>query len=237
MAGEGEEIAVHIADIDFHMRDALRAVDHDDCTDAVGLFDDFLDIILEAEHVRDLRHCDDFRLFRDFRLDILVREVAVFLKIDVLEDSTRRFGNELPRHEVAVMLRNRDDDFIAGLDVVQAIAVSHEVQRFRRVLREDDFGRTCGIDEFRCTHACIFVNFRCLDGKSIGAAVRIGIAAAIVAADGLDDLFRLLRRRAIIEISNLLPVHLPLEEREVFQKFLCISHSKVSSANTYQFLS
>ena len=132
------------------------------------------------------------------------------------------------------MLRNRDDDLIAGLDLVQAIAVSDEVQRFRCILREDNFLGTRGIDEFRRAHAGILIDFRGLDGKRISPAMRIGIAAAVIPADCLDDLFRFLRRGTIIEISNLFPVHLHLEEREILQKFLCISHWKVSSANMYR---
>ena len=234
MAGEGKEVAVDVADVDLHVRDALRAVDDGDSADAVRLLDDFLDVVLEAQDVRDLRHGDDLRFLRDLRLDVFLREVAVLLKVDVLERRARRLGDELPRHEVAVVLRDGDDDLIASLDIAEAIAVGDEVQRLRRVLREDDLLRTGRIDELRRAHARILIDLRRLDRERIGAAVRIGVAAAVVAADGLDDLLRLLRRRAVIEISDLFPVHLHLEKREIFQKFLCISHSKVSSANMYR---
>ena len=234
MAREGEEVAVDVANVNLHVRDALRAIDDSDSADAVRLLDDLLDVVLEAQDVRDLRHGDNLRLLRDFRLDVLLREVAVLLEVDVLERRARRLGDELPRHEVAVVLRDGDDDLVASLDIAEAIAVGDEVQRLRRILREDDLLRTSRIDELRRAHARVLVDLRCLDRERIGAAVRIGIAAAVVTADGLDDLLRFLRRRAVVEISDLFPIHLHLEKREISQEFLCISHSKVSSANTYR---
>ena len=236
MAGERKEVAVEVADIDLHVCHALRAVDDGDSADAVRLLDNLLDVVLEAQDVRDLRHSDNLRLLRDLRLDVFIREIAVFLQIDVLERRTRRLGNELPRHEVAVMLRDRDDNLIAGFDIVQAVAVGDEVQRLRRILGEDNLLGAGRIDELRRARTRILIDLRCLDRERVGATVRISVTAAVVAADGLDDLLRLLRRRAVVEISNLFPVHLHLEKREILQEFLCISHLKVSSANTYRSL-
>ena len=181
-------------------------------------------------------HANGGKLLRDLRLDVFIQEIAVFLQIDVLERRARRLGNELPRHEVAVMLRDRDDNLIAGFDIVQAVAVGDEVQRLRRILGEDDLLGAGRIDELRRARTRILIDLRRLDRERVGATVRIGVAAAVVAADSFDDLLRLLRRRAVVEISNLFPVHLHLEKREILQEFLCISHLKVSSANTYRSL-
>ncbi len=210
------------------LRDALRAVDDDDRADAVRLFRDFLDVVFEAEHVRDLRDGDELRLFRDLGLDVLVAEVAVFLQINVLQSRALGLCDMLPRHEVAVVLGNRDDDFVSLADIREAIAVGNEVQRLCRVLREDNFFRALRVDELRRDLARVLVDFRRLDGKRIGAAMRVCITAAIVAAKRSDDLLGLLRRRAVVEVDDGLAVHLRMEEREVFEKFLWISHLRAS---------
>ena len=127
-----------------------------------------------------------------------------------------------------MVLGNRDDDFVSLADIREAVAVSDEVQRLGRVLREDDFFGTLGVDELRRDLARVLVDFRCFDGKRIGAAMRVRITAAIVAAERSDDLLGLLRRRAVVEIDDGLAVHLRMEEREVFEKFLWISHLRAS---------
>ena len=65
----------------------------------MGFLDDALDIILEAKDIRYLRDRYDFRALRDLRFDILLREVSIFLKVDVFERRPLGLGNELfPRN-------------------------------------------------------------------------------------------------------------------------------------------
>ena len=59
------------------------------------------------------------------------------------------FGQQLPRHDVAVMLHFREQDFVAGFDVLAAPGLRDQVDAFGRAARENDFVRRCGIDEFR----------------------------------------------------------------------------------------
>ena len=203
MTGEGKEIAVQIGHINSHMGYALGSVHHADGTDTMGFLHNRLDVIFEAQHIGHLRYGNDFRALRNLRFDILCGQIAVFFEINVFERCSFGFGHHLPGHAVAMMFRNRNHDFVPSIDIVQAIAIRHEVQRLCSVLGEDDFLRALGFDKLGRAFPRTLVNIRGLDGQGIGAAMRVGIAAAIVAADSLNHLFRLLGGGAIVEIRHL----------------------------------
>ena len=235
MPGERKEIAAQILHVHGHVRHALRAVHHAYRTDAVRFLSNGLHIIFQPEHVGNLRHGNDLRAFRDLRRDILLREIAVLREINVLERSAPALGHELPRNQIAVMLGNRDDDLIAGSDMMQPVAVSDEIQRLRRVFRKDDFLRPRHPDKLCRAGARRFINVRRLDRQGIRAAVRIGVASAVIPADGLDHLLRLLRGRAVVQISDRFVLHLPVQQGKIPEKVLCLSHWKASPSNKHRF--
>jgi hypothetical protein len=113
------------------------------------------------------------------------------------------------------MLGHRDHDLIPGLHIAQAIAVRDQVQCLGRILREDDLFRTLRPDKLSRPFPGILIDIRRLDGQRIGTAMRIRIAATIVATDRLDHLLRFLCRRTIIQISNFPAIDLPVQQREI----------------------
>ena len=66
------------------------------------------------------------------------RQAAVLTGVHIHQLCAGGFGHALPGHQVGVMLSHRDDDFIALMQKVHAVAVGHQVQRLGGVLGEDD---------------------------------------------------------------------------------------------------
>ena len=127
-----------------------------------------------------------------------------------------------------MVLGDGQDDLIACLDVRQAVAVSDEVQRLRRVLREDDLLRQARVDEGARRGARVLVDVRRLDGERVRAPMRVRVAAAIVAADRLNDLVRLLRRRTVVEVDERLVVHLVREQGKILANVFLSPHLRSS---------
>ena len=175
-------------------------------------------------------HCHDLRLFRDLRRNILRREVAVLREIDILESCAARLCNELPRHDVAVMLRDRNDNLVALTNVGASVAVCDKVECLRRILREDDLLGTRCTDELLRPYTRRFIDVRRLHRQLIRAPVWVCIAVGAVVGDRLDDRLRLLRRCTIVKVDNGTPVHLRLQDWEIPQILIIPPlHPKVSS--------
>ena len=228
MPRKREEVAVHILHIDRHVRRALRAVDEDHGAVFVRDGGNLLDRIDEAKDVRDFRDGDDLRLLRDLLLRFLDGKPTVLFEVHVLQDSALRLGNHLPRHEVRVMLGDGDDDLVTRLDIRETVAVGDEVQRLRRVLREDDLLRQARVDEGARRGARVLVDVRRLDGERVRAPMRVRVAAAVIAADRLNDLVRLLRRRAVVEVDERLIVHLVREQGKILANVFLSPHLRSS---------
>ena len=56
-------------------------------------------------------------------------------------------AQEMPRHDVGVMLHDRKYDFIAGLDALAAESIGDEIDGLGGIASEDDLFLTPGIEE------------------------------------------------------------------------------------------
>ena len=121
------------------------------------------------------------------------------------------------------------------MDIRKTIAVRHEVQCLRRILREYDLLRTRRTDELLRAHPCPLIDIRRLDRELIRAAVRVRITVRTVVSDRADDRLWLLRRCAIVEINNGTAVHFCLQDGKIPQILIHLAfHPTVSSPNSLQ---
>ena len=113
MAREREEVAVERADVDAQMRDGLRRVDEHDGADAMRFGDELRDGVHRAERVRHVGQRDDLRALRQRAPERLAVELAGI--IDRCRDEPRAGlrADQLPRHDVRVMLHPGDQDLVA----------------------------------------------------------------------------------------------------------------------------
>ncbi len=93
------------------------------------------------------------------------RSRAVFVDVDVAEDGALLFGDELPGHEVRVVLHDAEDDLVAGAEVGAAPGVGDQVERLCSVAGEDDAAAVGRLDEARDLAARAFVGLGGLFGK------------------------------------------------------------------------
>jgi hypothetical protein len=114
-----------------------------------------------------------------------------------------------------VVLHDREHDLVALPDLLHAVAVGDEVDRFGRRPREHDLLGARRVDEVRHLAPCRLELLGGPVGEEVEAAMDVGIVLGIGLLDGVEHRPRLLRRGAAVEIDELLPVDLGLKDRKV----------------------
>ena len=124
-------------------------------------------------------------------------------------------GEDLPRHDVGVVLHVREHDGIALTQVGPGPGVRDEVDGLGGVAHVDDLVRVRGVDEARDLGARGLERGGGLLRDRVHAAVHVGVVLAVVAVHRVEHRERLLRRGRGVEVDEALAVHLPLQDREV----------------------
>ena len=115
-----------------------------------------------------------------------------------------RCAQELPGHDVGMVLQLRQDDAIARLQQ-RAVGVGHEIDRRRAAAGEHDLHR---IDAEKVRHldAGVLVGLGGALGQAMHAAQHVGAAGRLVGAHGVEHGLGRLRRGAVVEIVHRLAV-------------------------------
>ena len=142
--------------------------------------------------------------------------MAFFIEVHIDQFSSGLLADTLPCNQIGMMFRNRNDDFIAFFQFRFSIAAGNEVQGFRRVADEDDFFTRCGIDEAAYGFAGFIIDFAGFDAQDMGTAMGIAIVMFQKVYDGMNDLVRLLRRRRIVKINDLMTIMNFSQDGEIF---------------------
>ena len=141
VAGEGVEIAVERLHVHLHVRHGLRAIHQHGNVVAVRQFDHSLERIDRAERIRDVRDGDQLRSRPEQFRKFVEQQLAV-----VVDRSDAKLGalfvaQNLPRHDVGVMLHCGDQHFVAGLNVGAAKGLRDQIDAFGGAADENDFVR------------------------------------------------------------------------------------------------
>ncbi len=116
-------------------------------------------------------------------------------------------GQQLPRHEVGVVLELAGEDRVAGVQVLQAPRERDQVDRLGRVAGPDDLGALARVDEARHLRAGGLEGVGRAGRDLVHAAVDVGVVVLVVVDQALDHRARLLRAGRRVE------VHQPLAAR------------------------
>ena len=85
-----------------------------------------------------MRDRDDLRALGQQRLEFVEQEIAVVIDRRPFDHGALPLAQEMPGHDIGVMLHDREHDLVAGPDAVAPEGLRHEVDRFGRAAREDD---------------------------------------------------------------------------------------------------
>ena len=143
------------------------------------------------------------------------QEMALVVDRRPLDHRALALAQEMPRHDVGVMLHDREHDLVARLDALAAERVGDEVDGLGGIAGEDDLFLAPGIEEGRHFLARALVSLGCLVGEIMQAAMHVGVLRGVGLLQAVEHRLRLLRRSGVVEINERLAVNLRGEDREI----------------------
>ena len=168
-----------------------------------------------AERVRHLGDRDQLRAGREELLELLDQEIAVIVDRRPFDHGAMALLQEVPGHDVGMMLHDREHDLVALADVRLAVGGRHEVDRLGDVTGEDDLFAAAGVDELRHLGAGALIGLGRGVGEVVQAAMHIGVFGRVGLHDAVEHRSRLLRGRRVVEIDQRLAVDLHGQRREI----------------------
>ena len=214
VAREGVEIAVERAHIDLEVGRRLGAVDEHRSALGVGKIDDALHRIDGSQRVRQMRHRDEPGARTEQALQLARHQLAVVVDRRDPQHRAAALAQQLPRHDVGVVLHLGDEDLVARLQTLPPTR-RHEVDGLRRAAHEHDFLAPCRVDEAPHGIARGLVGVGRLLAQGMHTAVNVGIELGVVARLAIDHALRLLAGGGVVEVDEGLAVHAAVQDREI----------------------
>ena len=211
MAGEREEIAIHLRHVCRQVGHALRAIHHHARPRRVGRRANLRHIIHGAQHVGDPRHRHPLGPPRGQPLaesrDI---QPPIRQQRDHPQRSIHCPRHLLPRHPVAMVLRRRNPNLVAGPDLPAGHPRRHQIECRRRAGGEHHFVRRPRADKLRHGQPRALIGCGGLGPQPVHAAPRVGVVPPIELRHRLEHGLRALRGRRVIQ-----PRQLAIQNREM----------------------
>src|SRR6476660_4925919 len=121
------------------MHRALRAIDEHRNAARMRELHDLFHRHYSAQRVRHLRNRDELGARTEQFLELVDEEIALLVDRRPLDHRTLTLAQEMPGHDIGVMLHNREDDLIASLDLLAPEGIGNQIDRLGSVARENNF--------------------------------------------------------------------------------------------------
>ena len=215
MAGEGVEVATERGNVDLEVRGGLAAVDEYHRARGLGETGHLGGGIDGAEGIGDVREGDE--LGTGGKQSLEGHEVDLAARRDGRDNDpgAGALGDDLPRHDIGVVLEVGEQDLVTGLEVGPAPALGDEVDALGRAAHEDAAPGVLEAEELRDGTAGGFVGGGGLLAQEVDAAMDVGVLLGVIALEGLDDDRWLLGSRRVIEVGQRTAAHGTSQDREV----------------------
>ena len=175
MGREDVEVGIQCLYINLHVGDGLCTVNQYGYVVSVGRVDDVGHGVDCAEYVAHMGYADQTGAWAEEFLIFLHDELALVGDGDDPEHDAFTLGQQLPGHDVAVVLHGRYNHFVTFVQEGFAKAVGHQVDALRGAARKDDFACGAGVDEAAHCLAGCFVQLSGLLREEMNAAVDVGV--------------------------------------------------------------
>ena len=148
-------------------------------------------------------------------LELVDEEMALVVDRRPFDDGALALAQEMPRHDIGMVLHDREHDLVAGLDALAPERIGDEIDRLGRVARENNLFLAPGIEESGHFLARALVGLGRLVGEVMQTAMHIGVLGGVGLLDAVEHGARLLRRGGIVEIDERLAVNLHRQDRKI----------------------
>jgi len=215
MPGKGEKIAVDRLHIDRCVAGALGGIHHGDHPCGTGTGANLGDRVDCAHRVGNMREREQPGTGELLVEPLQIKLPVVAGDLDEVEFCADPVGQNLPRHEVAVVLHLGEQNRVALAQLVERPSVGDEVQPLGGAARENNFLAGAGVEVVSDSLARALVRLGGAVAQLVDATVHVGVIMLVVAANRIDDLMRLLAACGVVEINQRVAVDGFAQDREV----------------------
>ena len=215
VAGPGVEVGVDRAQVDGHLGHGLRAVDQADRAGRPGAPHDLGHRVDRAQDVGHVRHRHELHAaLAEHGVELVQRELGPVGHRQVAQARAGGLAQELPGHDVGVVLHLGDEHLVALAHLLAAPGVGHEVDGLGGVAGEDRAGRI-PVHEGGDPLAGGLEGLGRLTGQLVDAAVDGGVGLPLEAVHRGDHRLGALRGGRRVEVGHAPAAELAREHREV----------------------
>ena len=197
-----QEIKILGDHIDRLVGQALAGIGQHQSTDGVGRGDHLVQRVATAEGVADVHEADQPGAVVELGPEIVEIELTGLGDPDMAQDTAGALGQQLPGHEIAVVLHHREQHLITGLEVGVSPGARHQIDRLAGVTGEHDFARAGGRHEISGDCPGPFEGVGGPGAELMGAAMDVGVICGVIALQGVQHLARLLTGGRVIQIDQ-----------------------------------
>src|SRR5690606_15907638 len=154
---------------------------------------------------------------------------AVRFQRQIFESGPRRLGHLLPRNQVAVVLRRRQDDLVPRTQPGPGITVGHQVEGGSGAPGEDHFLFGAGSDKPAHLFPCPLVGLGRPGSQGVNPPVDVGVDLLVIPFHRLDHLKRFLGAGGAVKIYQRVAVHFLLQDGKIPSIFVhCCSFLSIT---------
>ena len=214
VAGERQKIAAEFAHVEREVAGALRRINQRSDPGQPRPGAEFGGGIDRAERVRDVNEGENFHRAGEEFVKVRQIEESIGSHRDEAQACAFAFGQELPRHEVAVMLHLGEENDVARAHMGVAPGAGHQVDALGRAAGEDDLVRRRA-DVGGQAFAGTFVGSGGAVAQFVQAAVDVAVVLFVIVIEAIQNGSRLLRSGGVVEIDEWVSVDLLVKNREI----------------------
>jgi hypothetical protein len=127
-------------------------------------------------------------------VDVVQHQTPLGINGDGAQYSTSALGDELPRHNVGVMLHLAQQNYITSPQITPTPRMSHQINGFGGIAGENHLAVVSGVDKQRHPSPRPFEFERGLFTQLVYATMHIGVGGAVIVCQRRNHRFGFLRR-------------------------------------------
>ncbi len=197
-----QEIRAELLHVYRQVRQALAGIHQHQSTGRVGQGRHLGDRVEAAEGVAHLHKAHEPSALSELAAQVVQIQLTGVSEAGVAQHTAGAIGQQLPGHQVAVVLHHREQHLITGAQVRLTPAAGHQVDRLAGVAGEHDLVGVRCTNEGRRLSAGSFKAFRGAGAQLVRAAMHVGVVVVVVMLQRLKHLARLLAGGGVIEIDQ-----------------------------------
>ena len=202
VGGRHQEIGTQRGDVGGLVGQALTGIHQHQGTGGMGGGDHLIEGVAAAETVADMHQAHQTSAVAELGAEVVEIQFTGFRDADVAQHTTGALGQQLPGHQVAVVLHEGEQHLIPRAQVGVTPAAGHQVDRLAGIAGEHDLPRTGCTDELRSRGPGGLEGFGGADAELVGTAMHIGVVAGVVVLQGLEHRERLLAGGSVIQVDQ-----------------------------------